>query len=130
MGRNSPHVFSKNRKLSRAEIYTKINDYAYEIIHEHEYCINFNNKRDTGCNCKNAFQDPNTFGRLVQKLDKYYAADTKGRQNFLHSVLTHGNLRKEEQRRGGKRTPIYALTSVEDEDGNTILVCNNTLRIP
>ena len=128
MGRNSPYVLSRNRKLTRAEIYSNINDYVYELIYQNDSCINFNNKRNTTYRCKNTFEDPHTFGCLIRKLDMYCAADSKGRQLFLHGVLTHGNLRKEDQRRGEKRSPIYALTGVEDTEGNTIHVCQNTLR--
>lgn len=46
---------------------------------------------------------------------------SNGRKLFLHNVLTHGDLRREELQRGERELTIYVLTGVEDQDGDTIL---------
>ena len=47
---------------------------------------------------------------------------------FLHGVLNHVNLRKEELRRGKKKMAIDAMTGVLDLEGKTVHICNNALQ--
>lgn len=124
----TPYAFSNNKSLSRDQIRTNIEDFASKLIENKDHCRNVNNKRNTACQCITKLQNEDVFEKLINKLVKYESNDTNGRKLFLHGVLTHGNLRKEELRRGEKRVAIYALTGVEDQDGETVLVCNNTLR--
>ena len=124
----SPYTFSNNKPLSREQICMNIEYYASKLTENRDHCRNVNNQRDTGCQCIKRLQNEDTFAQLVSKLEKYESKDSNGRKLFLHGVLTHGNLKKDELRRGERRVAIYALTGVEDQDGDTILVCNNTLR--
>ena len=124
----TPYAFSNNKSLSRDQIRTNIEDFASKLIENKDHCRNVNNKRNTACQYITKLQNEDVFEKLITKLVKYESNDSNGRKLFLHGVLTHGNLRKEELRRGEKRVAIYALTGVEDQDGETVLVCNNTLR--
>ena len=126
--RLSPFAVVKNKNLSKDDIHVKIHDHMKNLIDGHSNCINVNNKRPTSCTCITMFRDNNCFDQLLEKLEKYESKDTEGRKLFLHGVLTHGNLKKEELKRGAKRSSIYALTGVETIDGETVFVCSNTLK--
>ena len=102
--------------------------FATKLTENKEYCRNANNQRNTGCQCIKKIVNTDTLEQLISTLERFESNDTNGQKLFLHGVLTHGILRKEELRRGERRVAIYALTGVEYDKGNTILVCNNTLR--
>ena len=84
--------------------------------------------RGQSCTCITMFRDKNCFDQLLEKLEKYESKDTEGRKLFLHGVLTHGNLKKEDLKRGAKRSSIYALTGVKTIEGETVFVCSTTLK--
>ena len=113
MCRLSPFTVVKNKKLSKDDIHMKIHDHMKNLIDGHSNCMNVNNKRPTSCSSITKFRDDNCFDQLLEKLEKYESKDTEERKLFLHGVLTHGNLKKEELKRGAKRSSIYALTGVK-----------------
>ena len=124
----SPYTFSNNKTLSREQIRTNIQDFTSKLTENKDHCRNVNNKHNTACQCIMKLQNEDVFEQLITKLVKYELNDSNGRKLFLHGVVTHGNLRKEELQHGERQVTIYALTGVEDQDGDTILVFSNTLR--
>ena len=85
-------------------------------------CINLNKKGPKSNTWVTTFIYNNCFDQLLEKLEIYEWKDTKGRILFLHGVLIHRNLKKEELQRGAKRSVIYALTRIEINNGETVFV--------
>ena len=114
--------------MLRYKLCNKIYDYLKELINNQNNYLNCTYRRPTSCRWIATFRDDNCFDQLLEKFEKYETKHTEGQKLFLHRVLTHGNLNKEELYKGKKRSCLYALTEIKSNDQETIFVYNNTLR--
>lgn len=129
MQRNSPFTTIRNKGVSKEQIRSNIVEFVHNFLSEHDRCINPRNRRPTGCRCLDVFRtSEGSLIQLIEKLAKYESKTTNERQLFLHGVLTHANLRKEELRRGERKIAINAMTGVLNPEGETIHICNNSFQ--
>ena len=129
MQRVSPFTAIRNKGLSKEDIRSNIRVFVNNFLNGHDRCINPRNRRPTGCQCLDIFRrNEESLDQFIEKLVKYESKKPEERQLFLHGVLTHANLRKEELRRGEKKMAINAMTGVLDLEGETVHICNNALQ--
>ena len=125
----SPFTAIRNKGLCKEEICSNICVFVNNYLNEHDRCINPRNKRLIGCKCLDIFRrNEESFNQFIEKLVKYESKKPEERQLFLHGVLTHANLRKEELHRGEKKMAINTMTGVLDSEGETVHICNNALQ--
>ena len=107
----SPFTAIHNKKLSREEIIENIRSYLDEVLAVVP-CVNNKNKRPTSCRCVSVLSmDDGIFEEAVNMLNDYEQRNVKERQLFLHGILTHGLIEKENNLREKKRTILPVTRS-------------------
>ena len=99
------------KNLSKEEIVENIRSYLDEALAVVP-CINNKNKRPTSCRCVSVLSmDDGIVEEAVTMLNNYEQRSVKERQLFLHGILAHGLVEKENNLREKKRTILPVTRS-------------------
>ena len=92
-------------------------------------CLNQNSNRRTTCHCLEVFlHNEDLIDQLILLLERFEGLNQKERQLFLHGVITHGFIAKQNLPRGCLKEPIFLLSGIENDITECVNVCHNGIQ--
>jgi len=125
--RLNPYSKSRNKKLSVEEKKGNLRTFVNQNLIVP--CLNQNSNRRTACDCLDVFlSNDDLVDQLLLLLERFEGLNQKERQLFLHGVITHGFIAKQNLHRGCLKEPIFLLSGIENETVESVNVCHNGIQ--
>ena len=122
--RLNPYSKSRNKKLSVEEKKANLRTFVNQNLIVP--CLNQNSNRRTTCDCLDVFlHNDDLVDQLLLLLERFEDLNQKERQLFLHGVITHGFIAKQNLPRGCLKEPIFFLSGIENETTECVNICHN-----
>ena len=125
--RLNPYSKSRNKKLSAEQKQENLRTFVNQnLIVPY---LNQNSNRRTTCQCLDLFLcNDDLVDQLLLLLERFEGLNQKERQLFLHGVITHGFIAKQNLPRGCLKEPLFLLSGIENETTECVNICHNTIQ--
>lgn len=118
----NPYSKSRNNKLSAEQKQENLRTFVNQNLTVP--CLNQNSNRRATCQCLDVFLcNDDLVDQLLLLLERFEGLNQKERQLFLHGVITHGFIAKQNLPHGCLKQPIFLLSDIENETTDVIMEC-------
>ena len=125
--RLNPYSKSRNKKLSAEQKQENLRKFVNQNLIVP--FLNQNSNRRTTCQCLDLFLcNDDLVDQLLLLLERFEGLNQKERQLFLHGVITHGFIAKQNLPRGCLKEPLFLLSGIENETTECVNVCHNAIQ--